>query len=105
LRCDRPGCDLASFCCGLNPPWTSCIVAPFRAGGGGGGAEEQGRFGDALGDARAAMTALAKSMPPSQLARHAYRLYEQFRPEIPGGSKGWGAKGRLSLDKIRSMAE
>jgi hypothetical protein len=63
------------------------------------------RFGDALDDASEAMMALAKSLKPSDLASQAYKLYEEFRPNIPSGTKGWGAEGRLSLEKIRSMAE
>jgi hypothetical protein len=27
-------------------------------------------------------------------------LYEAFRPEVPEGVEGWGAKGLLSLDRI-----
>ncbi len=65
----------------------------------------QGKFGDALGDARAAMEALASACPPASLAARAYGLYEQFRPAIPSGTRGWGAKGELDLDAIRSLAE
>jgi len=28
------------------------------------------------------------------LRRKAYALYERFRPEIPTGKNGWGAKGK-----------
>ncbi len=42
---------------------------------------------------------------PRRLASDAYALYEAFRPEVPGGAKGWGARGRLSLDKIRKLSE
>ena len=49
------------------------------------------------------MLDLAKSLPPSQLAEKAYPLYENFRPEIPPGKKGWGASGKLDLDLIRKM--
>lgn len=62
------------------------------------------KFGERLDDARAAMTALAKSMKPTQLADRAYALYEDFRPRIPGGVKGWGAAGACSLEKIRALA-
>lgn len=65
----------------------------------------EGKFGEALGDTREAMSELARAYSPSDLAEHAYGLYEQFRPEIPGGKKGWGAKGRLSLSKIRTLAD
>lgn len=63
------------------------------------------KFGDDLEDARAAMQKLAKAFTPKQLESKAYGLYEKFRPEIPEGKKGWGAKGELDLDYIRSLAE
>lgn len=63
------------------------------------------KFGDALDDARDAMTALAGAYKPKEINGRAYRLYESFRPDIPAGRKGWGAEGRLSLDTIRDMAE
>lgn len=65
----------------------------------------ESKFGDALDDVRAAMVALARSLPPRELAAQAYRLYEEFRPAIPAGAKGWGAAGALDLDKIRNLAK
>ncbi len=65
----------------------------------------KGKFGDALDPVQDAMQALAHSLPPRQLAARAYGLYESFRPEIPDGTKGWGARGELDLDKIRSLAK
>jgi hypothetical protein len=65
----------------------------------------QKKFGDELDEARAAMEKLAKAYTPKQLESKAYGLYEKFRPEIPEGTKGWGAKGELDLDYIRSLAE
>jgi len=62
------------------------------------------KFGEHLEDARKAMAALARSMPPSELAGHAFRLYEQFRPSVPSGERGWGAKGVLDLAKIKALA-
>ncbi len=62
------------------------------------------KFGDNLQPARAAMGALAKAYTPRQLEAQAYDLYERFRPEIPEGKKGWGAKGELDLDQVRSLA-
>ena len=35
----------------------------------------------------------------------AFALYEEFRPEIPAGTKGWGAKGELDLDRIDALAK
>lgn len=63
------------------------------------------KFGEELDEARAAMEKLAKAYTPKQLESKAYDLYEKFRPEIPEGKKGWGAKGELDLDYIRSLAE
>ena len=63
------------------------------------------KFGENYEDARAAMEKLAKAYGPKELERKAYDLYEKFRPEIPEGTKGWGAKGELDLDYIRSLAK
>jgi len=30
-------------------------------------------------------------------------LYAQFRPQIPDGVKGWGAKGSFDLDKVKAL--
>jgi hypothetical protein len=65
----------------------------------------EGKFGEALESVRRAMEALAKSLKPAELAVKAFTLYERFRPEIPEGVRGWGAKGELSLDRIRELAE
>ena len=51
------------------------------------------------------MEKLAKAYKPHELAARAYALYEQFRPTIPEGTKGWGAKGELDLDAIRTLAK
>ena len=62
------------------------------------------KFGENLPDVRAAMHFLAGSMSPAELSRQAYPLYEQFRPEIPEGKRGWGAIGELDLGKIKTLA-
>jgi hypothetical protein len=62
------------------------------------------KFGDDLADVRGAMRTLASAFAPDDLAGAAYSLYEQFRPSIPPGKRGWGAKGKLDLDLIRSLA-
>jgi hypothetical protein len=63
------------------------------------------KFKDALGPVSAAMAQLADSRDPEELAAEAYRLYEQFRPDIPAGVAGWGASGVLSLATIRKLAK
>jgi hypothetical protein len=65
----------------------------------------EGKFGDRLEDARAAMRDLAGALDPEELADVAYDLYERFRPAIPRGKRGWGAKGALDPAFIRSLAE
>jgi hypothetical protein len=62
------------------------------------------RFGEALPAARGAMEALAAAYSPKELEDAAYPLYERFRPRIPEGAGGWGAKGELDLDRVRALA-
>jgi hypothetical protein len=62
-------------------------------------------FGEHLPAVRTAMTRLAKSYRPAELANAAFGLYEQFRPAIPEGVRGWGAKGELDLADIRGLAK
>lgn len=63
------------------------------------------KFGDDLEPARAAMAKLAKAFTPKELADEAFPLYEQFRPDIPEGVKGWGATGVLDCNLIVSLAK
>ena len=62
------------------------------------------KFGDALDDVREAMRELARAFPPERLEDIAFSLYEKFRPKIPDGKAGWGAKGILDPEVIRSLA-
>ncbi len=64
----------------------------------------EGKFSEALPAVCAAMSALAKAFKPDELAREAFRLYEEFRPGIPEGVSGWGAKGELDLNRVRALA-
>lgn len=63
------------------------------------------KFKEHLPAVRQAMQALAQSLEPDVLERRAFGLYEEFRPDIPEGKRGWGAAGELDLDKIQRMAE
>jgi hypothetical protein len=57
-------------------------------------------FGDRLAEVRAAMEELAASLPPEELNRVGFRLYERFRPNVPEGVQEWGAKGELRVERI-----
>ncbi len=61
------------------------------------------KFGEHLEAAREAMETLAQKLGPEELARSAFGLYEQFRPAIPAGVKGWGAAGKLDLRQIVAL--
>ncbi|MFL5336267.1 MAG: hypothetical protein ACJ8H8_24605, partial [Geminicoccaceae bacterium] len=62
-----------------------------------------GKFGERLENARHAMAELAAVYEPADLYRRGFRLYEQFRPSVPVGESGWGAKGELDLAKVRAL--
>jgi len=62
------------------------------------------KFGEHLLEVRQAMETLANSLTPAQLETRGFSLYEKFRPQVPEGTKGWGAKGELDLDLIRRLA-
>jgi hypothetical protein len=51
------------------------------------------------------MQALARAYPPARLDEVGFSLYEEFRPDIPEGRRGWGARGTLDLDAIRALAK
>lgn len=65
----------------------------------------EGKFGEDLKAVQSAMQKLAKCYSPKELAHDAYPLYEHFRPSIPEGVKGWGAKGDLDLGIIEGLAK
>ncbi|KAI8591357.1 hypothetical protein BDZ88DRAFT_411208 [Geranomyces variabilis] len=54
------------------------------------------KFGARFEDARRAMAHLAAKFPPEDIGRHAYRLYEEFRPS----AAGWGGKSALDLRRM-----
>jgi hypothetical protein len=62
-----------------------------------------GKFKDRLEDARRAMAELAAGYGPDELHRRGFRLYEQFRPSVPAGGRGWGAAGELDLGKVEAL--
>ena len=64
----------------------------------------EAKFGDELEPVHKVMSQLARAMSAKELKEQAFSLYEKFRPEIPGGAAGWGAKGKLDLNLIRSLA-
>jgi hypothetical protein len=57
-------------------------------------------FGDRLGEVCGAAERLAASLLPEELERVGFRLYERFRPEVPEGVEGWGAKAELRIERI-----
>jgi hypothetical protein len=49
------------------------------------------------------MIELASAFEPDELAQRGFSLHEQFRPQIPEGVSGWGAKGELDLGRISKL--
>jgi hypothetical protein len=64
----------------------------------------ESKFGESLGVVSAAMRELAKAFRPEELKSDAFGMYEKFRPAIPAGVTGWGAKGELDVGRIRELA-
>lgn len=64
----------------------------------------ESKFGAALSAVEREFDALARSLPPDDLASRAYELYEAFRPSVPPGVSGWGAAGVLDLALVRELA-
>lgn len=64
----------------------------------------EGKLGTALPEVRQAMEELAAAYTADELEERAYGLYVRFRPEVPAGKRGWGARGPLDTEKIRSLA-
>ena len=54
-------------------------------------------FGNRLEEARAAMEALAASLPPGELNRVGFRLDERFLPEVPGPRRAGARRGSCGL--------
>jgi hypothetical protein len=61
-------------------------------------------LGEHLEEVRQAMEELAGRYEPAELNRIGFRLYEKFRPDVPPGNEGWGAKAVLDVEKILSAA-
>jgi hypothetical protein len=61
-------------------------------------------FGERLAELCAAMEAAAAGIAPEELNRVGFRIYEGFRPEVPPGAEGWGAKGELHVERIGAAA-
>ena len=51
------------------------------------------------------MRRLAASLPADELNGVGFRLYERFRPEVPEGVSGWGAKAELRIDAIERAGD
>ncbi|KAI6823209.1 hypothetical protein KC340_g11873 [Hortaea werneckii] len=54
----------------------------------------KGAFQDALGSWKGR---------ESELDREAFKMYEEFRPTVPPGQKGWGRKGQLNLENVKGV--
>lgn len=40
-----------------------------------------------------------------ELNQRAFKMYEEFRPDVKKRQKGWGRKAELRLEKVRSAVE
>jgi hypothetical protein len=63
------------------------------------------KLGESYPAVRDAMSELARSLSKRDLAERAFALYEKFRPTVPEGERGWGAKGKLDLARLRRASK
>lgn len=63
----------------------------------------QKRFGDSLAFVMDRMERAAASVGRDRLGSSAYDYYAYVRPDIPQGTKGWGAHGRLHTERLSSF--
>ena len=61
------------------------------------------KFGAGFEAVLKAMRELARTRDAEELAQEAFHLYESFRPEVPAGTRGWGAAGVLDLARIAAL--
>lgn len=65
----------------------------------------QRAFGDRYKDVEDVFKELADTFSPEDVAASGYKLYEKFRPSVPQGQRGWGAKGVLDLQYVLTLSE
>eukprot|EP00246_Nothoceros_aenigmaticus_P017072 TRINITY_DN8094_c0_g1_i1.p1 TRINITY_DN8094_c0_g1~~TRINITY_DN8094_c0_g1_i1.p1 ORF type:complete len:622 (-),score=154.55 TRINITY_DN8094_c0_g1_i1:348-1976(-) len=62
-------------------------------------------FGPNFDTVKGAMEMLARRYSREEVGRVGYNLYEKFRPAVPEGGKGWGAKGLLDLAHLAQLKQ
>ncbi|GBG32045.1 Hypothetical Protein FCC1311_082702 [Hondaea fermentalgiana] len=69
----------------------------------------QRSFGRSLELVYEVMMRVARLMDPELLRKNsnriAYEMYARFRPAVPNGRAGWGAKGPLLLDQVEGIVQ
>jgi hypothetical protein len=65
----------------------------------------RGRFGESYEAAADALRALARAVAREDLESAAFSLYEDFRPAVPRGTKGWGAAGVFDVERVNDITE
>jgi hypothetical protein len=63
------------------------------------------KFGDHYDDVRGVFDESLQKWGErkEELDKLAFGMYEEFRPEVPKGQRGWGRKGILDLEKTRRI--
>jgi hypothetical protein len=62
------------------------------------------KFGEAYGQVRGIFEEALESWKgkEEELNERAFGFYEEFRPEVKNGQRGWGRKGVLDLEKVKA---
>lgn len=61
------------------------------------------KFGERYEDVKACFERALKERGEDGLNEKGFKMYEKFRPDVKRGQKGWGRKGELNLEEVRSV--
>lgn len=63
------------------------------------------KYGGRYGDVKGMFEGVLKEWKgrEEELSKAAFGMYEDFRPNVAKGQKGWGRKGELSLENVRKV--
>lgn len=63
------------------------------------------KFGQRYDEAKGCLEEVLKGKSVEDIRERGFHMYEQFRPNVKPGTSGWGRKGELDIEKVKSVVE